>query len=501
MRALMVQGCTSSAGKSLLATVLCRHFARLGVRIAPFKGQNMSNHARVGEGGEMGAAQYFQALAAGVTPEVRMNPVLVKPEGERQSQVVVLGEADLELSRLPWRERGARLRPVVLGALDSLADEYELLVLEGAGSPAEINLADCDLANLAVARHAQARVLLVADIDRGGAFAHLYGTWSLLAPSDRGRIAGWILNRFRGERELLAPAPQRLCELTGVPTLGVVPQVSHGLPEEDGATRTTPRRRASGSARVAVLRYPTASNLDELTLIEQVATLEWATSPAAIESADLVVLPGSKHVSADLEWVRELGLDGALARRVAAGGRVLAICGGMQIAGRRLHDGGAGERDAPGLDLLALETSFAPAKRVGSVSTCFGALPPPWEALSDLPAHGYEIRHGSSSPVRESANARAGEGKPVRGAANAPAGEGRPGGSGSLVEALPSGLGFASGPVLGVYPHGLLEDPAIVQALLGTAPHQTVEQAIDELTDAVLPHLDLDAITALAGVG
>jgi adenosylcobyric acid synthase len=270
----MIQGCTSSAGKSLIATVLCRHFARLGVRVAPFKGQNMSNHARVGEGGELGAAQYFQALAAGVAPDVRMNPVLVKPEGGRQSQVVVLGAPDAQLSRTPWRERGARLRPTVLGALDSLAHEYELLVLEGAGSPVEINLADCDLANLAVAQHARARVLLVADIDRGGAFAHLYGTWSLLAPLDRERIAGFILNRFRGERELLAPAPQRLREHTGVPTLGVVPEISHGLPEEDGAARAAPP--ASGPERVAVVRYPTASNLDELSLIEQVATLEWA---------------------------------------------------------------------------------------------------------------------------------------------------------------------------------------------------------------------------------
>jgi len=464
----MVQGCTSSAGKSLIATVLCRHFARLGVRVAPFKGQNMSNHARVGHGGEMGAAQYFQALAAGVAPDVRMNPVLVKPEGERRSQVVLLGRADAALSRLPWRERAARLRGAVLGALDSLAQEYELLLLEGAGSPAEINLADCDLANLAVARHAHAQVLLVADIDRGGAFAHLYGTWSLLGPGDRQRIAGWILNRFRGDRELLAPAPERLHELTGVPTLGVVPQISHGLPEEDGAARA-PARAASGSPRVAVVRYPTASNLDELSLIEQVATLEWSTSAAAIESAELVVLPGSKHVSADLEWVREQGLADALRRRAAAGGRVLAICGGLQIAGRRLRDAGAGERDAPGLDLLALETSFAPAKRVGQVSTRFGELPAPWQALSLLPARGYEIRHGSSSAL------------------------------GELGEALPSGLGFVDGPVLGVYPHGLLEDPAIVRALLGAAPEQSVEQAIDALTDTVLAHLDVGAINALAG--
>ena len=473
----MVQGCTSSAGKSLIATVLCRHFSRLGVRVAPFKGQNMSNHARVGEGGEMGAAQYFQALAAGVPPDVRMNPVLVKPEGDRESQVVVLGSADAKLSRTPWRERSAQLRPSVLAALDSLADEYELLVIEGAGSPAEINLADCDLANLAVARHADARVLLVADIDRGGAFAHLYGTWHLLQDGDRKRIAGWILNRFRGERELLAPAPQRLQELTGVRTLGVVPQINHGLPEEDGAARAP--RPASTAVRVAVLRYPTASNLDELSLIEQVATLEWTTSPAAIESADLVVLPGSKHVSADLEWVREHGLASALTRRVAAGGRVLAICGGMQIAGRCLRDCGAGERDATGLDLLALESTFAPSKRVGHVDACFARLPAPWEALSGLQARGYEIRHGASRPVDDDQGRRAG----------------------SLIKALPDGLGFADGPVLGVYPHGLLEDPTIVRALLGRAPRQSVEQAIDELTDEVLAHLEVDEINTLAGVG
>ncbi len=474
----MVQGCTSSAGKSLIATVLCRHFSRLGLRVAPFKGQNMSNHARVGEGGEMGAAQYFQALAAGVPPDVRMNPVLVKPEGDRASQVVVLGSAERALSNTPWRERSSRLRPSVLDALDSLAHEYELLLIEGAGSPAEINLADCDLANLAVARHADARVLLVADIDRGGAFAHLYGTWHLSAERDRTRIAGWILNRFRGERELLAPAPQRLQELTGVPTVGVVPQIDHGLPEEDGAARV-PRAAGAATTRVAVLRYPTASNLDELSLIEQVATLEWTAAPAAIESADLVVLPGSKHVSADLEWVRERGFASALARRVSAGGRVLAICGGMQIAGRRLRDCGAGERDAAGLDLLALESTFAPSKRVGHVEARFARLPAPWEALSGLPARGYEIRHGASRIIDDD----------------------RGGSASSLIEALPDGLGFVDGPVLAVYPHGLLEDPEIVRALLGRAPRQSIEQAIDELTDAVLAHLELDQINALAGVG
>ena len=473
----MVQGCTSAAGKSLVATVLCRHFARLGLAVAPFKGQNMSNHARVGDGGEMAAAQYFQALAAGVRPDVRMSPVLVKPEGERRSQVVLLGEADAQLSRLPWRERAARLRGAVLAALDSLAREHELLVIEGAGSPAEINLADCDLANAAIARHAEAPVLLVADIDRGGAFAHLYGTWSLMEAPDRGRIAGWILNRFRGEKELLAPAPKRLRELTGVPTLGVVPSVSHGLPEEDGAGHelsvrgypcaSPPARRA---ARVAVVRYPTASNLDEFSFVAQVATIEWTVSPASLESADLVVLPGSKHVSADLEWIRQRGLGEALRRRARAGGRLLAICGGMQIAGRWLRDDGAGERDGRGLGLLPLRSTFGPVKRVGPVRVRFGELPAPWSALSGLTASGYELRHGASEPV------------------------------GEATVALADDLGFASGSVLGVYPHGLLEDAAIVQALLGVVPGRDHDRAIEELTEAVAPHLDLAAINALVGL-
>ena len=210
MGALMVQGTCSGAGKSLLATALCRHFARRGVRVAPFKAQNMSNNARVVQGGEIGVAQYLQALAARVQPDVRMNPVLVKPESLTSSQVVVQGRVDLAVSALPWPEQGRHLWPVIEESLRSLLDEYELVVLEGAGSPAEINLADTDLANARTAHAADAPVLLVSDIDRGGAFAHLYGTWALIDRDLRQRIAGFVLNKFRGDPALLAPAPERL---------------------------------------------------------------------------------------------------------------------------------------------------------------------------------------------------------------------------------------------------------------------------------------------------
>lgn len=450
---LMVQGCSSWAGKSLIATALCRHFARRGVRVAPFKGQNMANNARVVTGGEIGVAQWLQARAARVEPDVRMNPVLVKPEGHTSSQVVVHGRVDHELSALPWRSRGPRLWPAVEEALGSLRSEYELLVGEGAGSPAEINLADTDHANSRVAAVADARVLLVADIDRGGSFAHLYGTWALLDEPARARIGGFVLNRFRGDPALLAPGPQKLEELTGVPVLGVVPWIEHGLPDEDRAAAPPPR---AGAPRVAVVRYPTASNLDELKLLEQVADVRWAERPEELAGAELVIVPGSKHVSADLDWLRERGLAAAVSERLAAGGRVLALCGGLQMAGM--------------LELLPLHTHYTDEKLTRPVRSRFGALAPPWSELSGLPAHGYEIRQGRTEAT------------------------------GPVAEALPGGLGWVDGPLLALYPHGLLEDPAVVEALVGARPVHPLDDALDDLCNGVMAGLEVARVEALAGL-
>ncbi len=239
-RCVMVLGTSSGAGKSWIATALCRYYADQGLKVAPFKAQNMSNNARVvaasdGRMGEIGSAQYFQALAARAVPDVRMNPLLLKPEADTRSQVVLMGQVSRELSALPWRGRSERVWPQIAAALDALRAENDVIVIEGAGSPAEINLMASDVVNLRVARHAGARCLLVTDIDRGGAFAHLYGTWALVAPEDRARIAGFVLNKFRGDAALLAPAPEQLEQLTGVPTVAVVPmRFGHGLPEEDG---------------------------------------------------------------------------------------------------------------------------------------------------------------------------------------------------------------------------------------------------------------------------
>eukprot|EP01035_Chromulina_nebulosa_P040106 gene40106-54223_t len=299
-RSVMVLGTTSGAGKSWLATALCRWYARRGLKVAPFKAQNMSNNARVVGGGEIGSAQYFQALAANAVPDVRMNPLLLKPERDTRSQVVLMGHVNEELSALPWRGRSERVWPRIARALDELRAENDVVVIEGAGSPAEINLMASDIVNMRIARHAQARCLLATDIDRGGAFAHLYGTWALLPEADRALLQGFVLNKFRGDAALLAPAPQQLQELTGVPTVATLPMWwQHGLPEEDGVFDD--RSRASGTVTrtVAVVAYPRISNLDEFQALKNVpgVRLVWARTPANVAAADWIVLPGSKHTS------------------------------------------------------------------------------------------------------------------------------------------------------------------------------------------------------------
>jgi adenosylcobyric acid synthase len=466
MAALMIQGTSSWAGKSLLTTALCRAFARCGLRVAPFKAQNMSNNARVVAGGEIGAAQYLQALAAGVEPDVRMNPVLVKPEGDNRSQVVVNGVVDHELSRRAWPERQRSLWPVIESSLHSLLDEFELLVIEGAGSPAEINLREFDLVNMRIAAAADAPVLLVTDVHRGGAFAHLYGTWALLDEDERARIRGFVLNKFRGDPALLSTGPALVEDLTGVPVLGVLPWLEHGLPDEDGAGPPAPR---PGRQRIAIVRYPTASNLDEFRMLEEVSQVVWAREAGDLGDAALVVLPGSKHVAGDLEWLVRSGVSAGITERVAAGGPMLGICGGLQLLGERIEDRDGVDGDGLGLGLLPVSTQFAKDKVTRRTGVRFADLSPPWHALSGLAVSGYEIRHGRTRV------------------------------NGAVERALPDGLGFASGPILGVYLHGLLEDPAVVEALIGEAPARTLEQTFDELAEAVEHHLDLTTVEALIG--
>jgi adenosylcobyric acid synthase len=470
----MVLGTTSGAGKSWLATALCRWYARQGFKVAPFKAQNMSNNARVVQGGEIGSAQYFQALAARAEPDVRMNPLLLKPERDTHSQVVLLGRVDAELSRLPWHERGAKVWPVVTQALDELRAENDIVVIEGAGSPAEINLKHSDIVNMRIARHADARCLLVTDIDRGGAFAHLYGTWALLDEAERALVRGFVLNKFRGDASLLEPGPRMLEELTGIRCVATLPMWrQHGLPDEDGVFDERSPHAGAVHKMVAIVAYPRISNLDEFQALKNVpgVRLVWARSPVDIAQADWVILPGSKHTSGDLAWLRSQGLDRAIAQHAQRGGAVLGICGGLQMLGEALIDTGGIDGNGPGLGLLPLVTVFEPEKLVKKTQARFGDIIGPWAALADTEVSGYEIHNG-----RTSQHAGMGAGRVV----------------------MPGGLAWQNdqGNVLGVYLHGLFEDAAVLHALFG-ARVPTLESVFDGLADFIDAHFAAGVIPEL----
>ena len=523
---IMVLGTTSGAGKSWLTTALCRYYARQGLRVAPFKAQNMSNNARVVERGEIGSAQYFQSLAANAVPEVRMNPLLLKPERDTHSQVVLLGQVNTELTQMDWRGRSKYVWPVISQALDDLRAEYDVVVIEGAGSPAEINLMDSDIVNLRVARHAGARCLLVTDIDRGGAFAHLYGTWALMPEADRALIHGFVLNKFRGDAALLAPGPAQLQGLTGIPTVATLPMWwQHGLPEEDGVFDD--RSRASGvvTVTIAVIAYPRISNLDEFQPLKNIPglRLQWVRSPselAGLKPTDWIILPGSKHTSGDLAWLRSQGLDAAIAGHAGQGGAVLGVCGGLQMLGEALIDTHGIDGNAPGLGLLPLVTVFSEDKTVRHTTTRFvaddgyahadggqaGGLmvpnahksPPgpvpihanlgrpafadtqsPWAALAGISVSGYEIHHGQTR--QHVAMAAAGD------VAHA---------------VLPDSLGWinARGNVMGIYLHGLFEDPNALQALFGAQLQgavPTLDTVFDGLADFIEANFDAGVLQDL----
>ena len=508
---VMVLGTTSGAGKSWLTTALCRYYSNYGLKVAPFKAQNMSNNARVvpalvangfaagppqGEtrppwgagsdtqcatvGAEIGSAQYFQALAARAEPEVRMNPLLLKPEADTHSQVVLMGQVSAELTALPWRGRSEKVWPHIAAALDALRAENDVVVIEGAGSPAEINLHDSDIVNMRVARHADARCLLVTDIDRGGAFAHLYGTWALLPEDERALIHGFVLNKFRGDAALLAPAPQQLQALTGVPTVATIPmQWHHGLPEEDGLFDDRTLTAGAVHTTVAVVAFPRISNLDEFQPLKNVpgVRLLWVRSPAdvaGLKATDWLVLPGSKATAADLAWVRMQGLDRAIAAHAAQGGAVLGVCGGLQMLGEGLIDLAGIDGNGPGLGLLPLVTVFEPAKTVRRTTARFADLQGAWAPLSHVEVSGYEIHHGQTAQHP----AMAAKGDVAR-------------------EVMP-GIAWQNpaGNVLGVYLHGLLEDPAVLQALFG-AQAPTLDAVFDGLADCIAQHMEPGVLDAL----
>ncbi len=449
---LMVLGCTSDAGKSLLVTALCRWFQRQGVSVAPFKAQNMSNNARVVDGGEIGVAQWLQAKAARVEPDVLMNPVLLKPEADTQSQVVVRGQADLELSKVPWNDRHDALWAPMSESFDELSSSFDLVIIEGAGSPAEINLRD--QVNNRMIEYSDAAGLLVSDIDRGGAFAHLFGTWSLVPETTRDRLAAFVLNRFRGDASLLAPGPEMLADMTTMAYAGVVPMLRHDLPREEGASETTAA--PTGAPRVVLPRFPFGSNLDEFHLLSHAADVRWSTQPAAFDGLDpdrdAIILPGSKHVAADLAWMREKGIDQAIRSAARQGVRVIGVCGGAMMLGREISDPHGVEGPAGavlgGLRLMTHSTEMGAHKHTRSAAVeAFGAT-----------YAGYEIRFGELT-----------DGQRYR----------------------------VEGNLTATTVHGLFEHPEFIDSMLGVRVDPVLEPTFELLADAIEQHLDTDLLRSL----
>jgi len=395
-KCIMVQGTMSGAGKSLLCAALCRIFAQDGYRVAPFKSQNMALNSYVTRNGlEMGRAQVVQAQAAGAEPDVRMNPVLLKPSSDTGSQVIVLGEIRGQMSASEYFKYKKKLFPEVLDAFDSLSAENDIIVIEGAGSPAEINLREDDIVNMGLALRVDAPVLLAGDIDRGGVFAQLYGTVALLQPEERGQIAGLIINKFRGDLEILRPGLAMLEERTGKPVLGVVPYLKVDVDDEDSLAPCLTRESAHKPLDAAVVRLPRISNFTDFTPLEEHPQIgvRYVDDPRKLGEPDLVILPGTKSTIGDLLWLRQNGLESAIQKLAASGALVLGVCGGYQMLGQVIHDPEAVEHAAGGslrgMGLLPIETTFLPEKSRTRVQATVLA-----GELAGARLDGYEIHMG-----------------------------------------------------------------------------------------------------------
>lgn len=467
MGSLLIAGTTSDAGKTTVVTGLCRWLARQGVRVAPYKAQNMSNNSMVcADGAEIGRAQWIQAVAAGAEPEAAMNPVLLKPGSDRRSHVVLMGEPWGELTARGFLTERAELAKAAFAAYDDLASRYDVVISEGAGSPTEINLRQSDYVNMGLAQHAQAPVVVVGDIDRGGVFASMFGTVALLDASDQALLSGFLVNKFRGDVSLLQPGIDMLTTATGRPTYGVLPWLPElWLDSEDALDIPVRRTTSADVLAVAVVRFPRISNFTDLDAlaVEPTNNVFFTTSSAEVRDADLVVLPGSRATVADLEWLREHGLADAVAARVAAGRPVLGICGGYQLLGGAISDphGVEGGGEHTGLGLLPVATVFAAEKVL--------ARPAPTA---------YEIHHGVATVVGEAAD-------------------------------FPGGCRV--GNAWGTIWHGLLDDDAARHAFLTEvaeltgkpAPDGTVsfaalrESRLDRLADAIDAHVDTGALMKL----
>lgn len=488
----MIQGTSSDVGKSVICTALCRYFYEQGYRVSPFKSQNMSLNSYVTETGhEIGRAQGVQAEAAGVEATYDMNPILLKPKGDMVSEVIVHGKRLADMPAMAYRARSlSEMLAPVKESLARLAEETEVLVIEGAGSPAEINLKDRDIANMRVAELADAPVLLVADIERGGMFASCVGTYEILDEAERKRVKGWIVNKFRGNKDLLDPGLTWLEERTGIPVLGVLPTIEMKVDPEDSLalSRLETQRQPAGEAiEIAVVRLPYISNFtDFLPLMRQPAcSVRYVRKVEQLGKPDVIILPGTKNTMHDLEWVKETGWAEAIRQVYERGAYVVGICGGYQMLGRVLHDEeqieGKGGTLA-GLGLLEVETEFAPSKKTRRQA---GHLLVEW--AKQVEVEGYEIHLGRS---------KRGEGvSPLI----------------RWLDGTDDGAVSADGRVMGTYLHGLFDNEPFVKAWLqwiGRAKGITLPwnpaadriQVYADLAEWLRQHLDMKRIEAIMGL-
>jgi len=500
-KVVMVQGTTSHAGKSLLASALCRIFVQDGLKVAPFKAQNMSLNSFVTpDGGEIGRAQAVQAEAARVAPTVEMNPVLLKPEADRRSQVVVMGKPTTVATVREYYRMKARLWPVVTQALDRLRSYYDVVVIEGAGSPAEVNLKEHEIVNMRVARYADAPVLLVGDIDRGGVFASLIGTMALLEPEEQALVKGFVINKFRGDPSLLDSGLEMLRRRTGVPVIGVIPYFTDiHIPQED-SLGLTPGLDTTGTAvlDIVVVRLPRIANFDDFDPLrrEPGVRLRYVASVEELGAPDMIVIPGSKTTVADLEWLRQRGLADAVVARRREGTPVIGVCGGYQMLGERILDPEAVESkqaEVTGLGLLAATTTFERSKEthqvrarvaagVGLLADCLG-----------VELVGYEIHMGKTvlGEVGAAFQVTHRSGQEVTGI---------------------DGVLDSEGLTLGTYIHGLFHNHAFRRGLLarlaswkgvllpGELGDTDSDKEYDKLADLVRQHLDMETVCRTVGL-
>lgn len=503
-KAIMVVGTMSNAGKSLLTAGLCRVFNQDGYKVAPFKSQNMAlNSFITKEGAEMGRAQVVQAEAANIEPSVLMNPILLKPTSDSGSQVIVNGEAIGTMRAGEYYAMKHTLRPKVQEAFDALAAQYDIVCIEGAGSPAEINIKKDDFVNMGMAKMAKAPVLLVADIDRGGVFASIYGTLMLLEEDERAMVKGVIINKFRGDVEILRPGLKMIEDKTGVPVIGVLPMLNVDIEDEDSLSERISGRSEVNLVDIAVVRIPRMSNYTDFNVFELIpgVSLRYVQNVRDLGNPDMIIIPGTKNTIGDLKWLRQSGMEAAILKHASNGAVIFGVCGGYQMLGKNISDPYGVEEggDTPGLGLLDIETSFIEHKRTIQMEGRFGQVKGIFSELSGMPLFGYEIHSGVTKfPEQEALTTI----HPIH-----EAGEDMPEGSQNITYKMN---------VYGTYVHGVFDGDGIavkiVEALLAKkglhmGDIKTINfadykrQQYDILADSVRANLDMPKIYEILEAG